>query len=193
MSNLITLEEYKDISGITSDTVDDIVTSHLPGVSALVRNYCNREFNSHYEDELVEYHSIKFDIRAVFLREVPIVGVTSVREKVSGEWNELVLDEDYIIDDYLDAIYRVNSSGNFLSFPIGINSVEITYTGGYGNIPEDLKLAVVDLVDYYINNEHNTTKSNLQFTLKTGEEGSKGPSSWPKHVTKTLDLYRNYA
>ena len=36
----------------------------------------------------------------------------------------------------------------------GVAAVKVVYTAGYSAVPSDLKLAVIDLLTYYLKDEH---------------------------------------
>jgi hypothetical protein len=69
-------------------------------------------------------------------------------------------------------------------------SLEVTYTAGYTNdtFPEDLKLALMDLVTYYEETESKPTKSMLGGTLDNPLPYL--ANSFPPHIRRILDLYR---
>ena len=195
MTDLITLQDYKSIVGVTSSNNDSIVSSHIPAVSEAVKNYCNRRFLEFWDNEKTEYFSIRHPTRALFLKENPIRSIISVseRENPASDYTVLTADNDYVIDTELDAIYRINSDGSYSNFKNGIDSIKVIYTAGFENTPEDLKLAIVDLINYFVDDEHVPSKNNMSFTMKN-EISSSIPNntSWPDHIKRILDTYRSY-
>jgi hypothetical protein len=69
-----------------------------------------------------------------------------------------------------------------------VNGYRISYTAGYEVIPDDLKLAVLDLVTYYMKNQgavHSVTavttgNAQVQYLTQT---------NLPTHIKRVLDLY----
>ena len=51
-----------------------------------------------------------------------------------------------------DSIIRTNENVD-KAFPKGRKAVKVVYTAGYSSCPEDLKLAIFDLVKYYLKDE----------------------------------------
>ena len=51
-----------------------------------------------------------------------------------------------------DSIVRTTSTGTKY-WPKGMKAVKVTYKAGYTSTPEDLKLAVFDLIKYYMKDE----------------------------------------
>ena len=54
---LITLAEYKAYEGITNPNQDTEITSIIPKVSELVKNYCRRSFVDYLDDTKTELFS----------------------------------------------------------------------------------------------------------------------------------------
>lgn len=96
-------------------------------------------------------------------------------------------DADFELDKSTDTLYRI-SSGVYKNWPTGINSVQITYTAGYVSTPADLKLAVADLVTYYLKGEHKERRTVKGATI----QNQKSDLTFPDHIKRVLDLYKNY-
>jgi hypothetical protein len=185
---LLTLAQYKLQRGINSTTDDAKLNTILTSVSALVKNYCGRTFIDYYSVSKVEKFSLKWGQKAVFLSETPVINISQVRELIEGTVNTytILTSDQYVLDNNMDAIYRVES-GDWQDFPVGINAVEVTYTGGYITTPEDLKLALIDLTTYYYKDEYKPELNHSSFTIRNPST----VAGFPEHIKRVLDLYRS--
>jgi hypothetical protein len=199
MADLVSLQEYKAYKGITSDTEDDATVLIIEGVSELVRTYCDRSFTGYVTTDKVEH----FDARVseVLLSEVPLLSVTSVTTSIDGGINQVTLTEasanadGYFVYTEQGKIITQVEDQNFLT-TVGtpFRSLEVTYKagftdgGGSARIPEDLKLAVLDMVAYYINGEKTPSRS-----LSGANVDNVAPlihNGFPPHIVRVLQLYR---
>lgn len=190
MADLLTLSQYKVYEGITQNTEDTKLEALIDVVSQTIRTYCGRSFTSYHSTGFTEYFSFFSSIRAVFPTEYPLVQVVSIRERLSplSDYTDLVEDEDFVVDPTSDGIYRVNKD-----FPLGVKALEVTYKGGYESVPEDLKLAVVHMINYYKNREWIQDKTAPGgFSLKGAafEEVHKTDSDFPDHIRRVLNFYK---
>lgn len=189
MADLVTINAYKAFRGITGTTDDTRLNVIVPSVSNLVKTYCGRNFIDNYSVDKVQFFSIKWPQNVVFLNEIPLVSITSVEEfknQQEQDTYQTLTATQYEYDTNLDAVYRIEA-GARRDFPMGINSVKVTYKGGYSALPEDLKLAVIDLITYYLKEEHKPEKNHASFTIRnTGAE-----PDFPDHIKRVLDLYRD--
>ena len=195
MANLLTIEEYKAAKGITGTTDDAKITPLLASVSQLVRTYCNRDFTSYYGTDKTEYFTIKWEEDAVQLSETPIVSITSVaeREAITESYVALTT-SDYYLDTDTDSIYRINTDGTgYKAYKKGPASVRVLYKAGYSATPTDLKLALVDLLTYYLKEEYKQARAigsiNVQNQVTSTQTNS---ADFPDHIKRVLDLYRVY-
>ena len=171
MADLITLQHYKDFAGLTGVTMDARINVIVDSVSKLVKNYCGTSFIDDYSSAKTEYFDI-LDTRTtrIMLDEGPIVAVTSVQERESQADSYITLitensdssgKYEYIVDSMTDSIIRTSEEID-KSFPKGRKAVKVIYTAGYSSCPEDLKLAIFDLVKYYLKDERKE-RSKKQF------------------------------
>ena len=57
--------------------------------------------------------------------------------------------------------------------------------------PEDVKLATVDLVNYYLKEEYKESKTAQAFSIETpGTTTIRGDDSFPDHIKRVLDMYK---
>ena len=151
MSNLVTLTEYKEAEGIANPKEDLRLQTLIPSISQLVKTYCGNSIIDFYSSNKVEDFDIYWETFAVQLTESPIVDVVSVQERGSYDEAYTTLTtgaHEYYLDTRTDSIIRTNNSGGRLNWKHGVGAVRVTYKAGYASTPEDLKLAVFDLITY---------------------------------------------
>ena len=67
------------------------------------------------------------------------------------------------------------------------------YTAGYASTPEDLKLAVIDLVTYYFKEERKNRQTIAGASIQNpGSTTQRDNIAFPDHIKRVLDLYKNY-
>lgn len=196
MADLITTAQYKDYEGITAVKEDLRLGQLIPSVSQLVKTYCGNSFVDYYSSNKTETFNIDWGTHIVQLTESPVVEVSSVKERASydGAYETLTTSsQEYYVDTQTDSIIRTTASGLNKNWPKGVGAVEVIYKAGYSATPTDLKLAVIDLVTYYLRNEHKERR-----TLGAASIANQGKSSlpnnigFPDHIKRVLDLYKNY-
>lgn len=186
--DLVTVAEYKAYAGISSTTQDTAIGIVIGKVSHLVKNICRRTFLDYVD----EYKTDVFPggTGRLLLPETPILNVASVEfsDNYGKDYVELIEFEDYVVDQQQDAVEIIAYA---LREYRRVNAFRVTYTAGYESIPEDLKLAVFDLVGYYIRNDaaihsHKTIGANtVQIEYITN-------TSLPAHIKRVLDLHTAY-
>jgi len=196
MANLITVQEYKDAEGI-SGTKDDIRLEELiPAVSQLVKTYCGNSIVDYYSTEKTEYINVNYDTHIVQLTESPVNSITSVEERAS--YNEAYTtlttgSYEYYLDTGTDSLYRTNGSAYYRNWHRGPGAVKVVYTAGYSATPADLKLAVYDLVTYYLKDEHKQRQTLSGATVQNqGSSSMANNPGFPDHIKRVLDLYKTY-
>jgi hypothetical protein len=186
MAELVTLDEYKTYKGINSTEKDDQIRYIVSAVNSLVKNYCNRSFVDHYSgaDLTVYFDGTSTDL--VYLDEIPITTIVSVSVSSDGGVTETALVEntDYFVDLEEGTVQTV--TGSFFSAGYAHHSLKVVYAGGYEVAPEDLKIACLDLVDYYKNEEY-TPKKTMRMV---GEIVGSTAKTLPPHIKRVMDLYR---
>lgn len=195
MADLITVQEYKNAEGLASQKDDQRLDIIVPQVSDLAKKYCGTSFVDYYSSDKTEEISVS-DIftSTIIVSESPLVSVTSVKERASYEAAYETLatsDYEYYVDLAADAIVRTTKSGTKRSFPRGMGSVQIAYRAGYSAAPKDLKLALFDLVTYYLKDEHKERRSIAGASLQNqGTSGMRDNTDFPDHIKRVLDLHR---
>ena len=195
MADLITVQEYKNAEGLASQKDDQRLDIIVPQVSDLAKKYCGTSFVDYYSSDKTEEISVS-DIftSTIIVSESPLVSVTSVKERASYEaaYETLAIsDYEYYVDTAADAIVRTTKSGTKRSFPRGMGSVQIAYRAGYSAAPKDLKLALFDLVTYYLKDEHKERRTIAGASMQNqGTSGMRDNTDFPDHIKRVLDLYR---
>jgi hypothetical protein len=193
MADLIELDCYKEYKNIKSTARDGHLQTLISQVSALVENYCNRTFIQHSKVEWFDGQT-----NSVELTEFPVIAVTSVKTSEDGGVNQTTLVEadstkaGYFVDLEMGTVMTQRMVNKFIDdYEIPYRSLEIEYVAGYAsqeNLPEDLKLAVQDLVHYYEESESKPTQSLLGATRDNPQPYL--ANSFPPHIRRILDLYR---
>jgi hypothetical protein len=184
--SLITVAEYKTYSGITSTNQDAALALVVPKVSDLIKNICRRTFVDYVDDFKTETKRSLTNNRFL-ASETPIMSVNTVEfsEDFGLTYDTLIEYQDYVVDQDLDAV-------EIIAYPYKdyskVNAFRFTYNAGYEAIPEDLKMAAMDLVQYYLRNDSavHSTKSISPNTMQIEYVSS---TNLPAHIKRILDLY----
>lgn len=187
---LVSLDEFKAYKKITKDEDDPKLTIILRSASQLAKTYCRRTFVDYVDTDKVEYFNGDTD-EILFLSEFPIIYVTAVEVSADGStYTTLTQDTDYFIDYTLDAIRTADN----LPFTVGaapaFKSVKVTYRGGYTELPEDLKIAVMDLAEYYRQEEYTPRKSFQSNIIENVGFRAGGKASLPAHIKRVFEMYK---
>lgn len=181
---LITKAEYKAYAGINSTTHDATIDILIPKISELVKNICRRTFVDYVNDTKTEYH----EGGSSFLvpEEYPVIAVSSLEysSDYGSTFSSLVEYTDYALSKATNSIKAISSTG----FPGAINGYKLTYTAGYETLPEDLKLAILDLLTYYIKND-SAIHSNKAPGTNTVQIEYVTTTNLPAHIKRVLDLH----
>ena len=203
MADLVTLQQYKDFAGLKSLEHDARINVVIDSVSQLVKTYCGTTLVDYASSNKVEYINIKDSIvDTIILEESPLIQVVSVQERINqaDAYTTLITENsdssgkyEYIVDNQTDSITRTTSTGN-KNWAQGMKAVEITYKAGYTSCPEDLKLAVFDLVKYYFKDERKERMSIAGATVENAVSSSLASNiGFPDHIKRILDLYKLYS
>lgn len=195
MTNLVTIEEYKESEGITSPKDDLRLNNLIPSVSQLVKTYCGNSIVDHYSTEKTEILNINWDTNIIQLTESPVNSITSVQERdsYSSSYNTLTTDDfEYYLDESTDTLIRTNGNA-YRNWRKGPGAVKVVYTAGYEACPEDLKLAVIDLITYYLKDEHKERRTLAGATVQNQASTTQSNNvAFPDHIKRVLDLYKNF-
>ena len=200
MADLVTLQQYKDFAGLKSLEHDARINVVIDSVSQLVKSYCGTSLIDYASTNKVEYKTIKDSlVKTIILDESPLIQVVSVQERTTqaDAYVTLITENsdssgkyEYIVEDESDSIVRTNSTGE-ISWAKGPKSVKITYKAGYTSTPNDLRLAVYDLIKYYMKDERKERMSMGGATVENALSSSlNGNIGFPDHIKRILDMYK---
>lgn len=190
--DLVTSAEYKAYAGISSTNQDATIEAIIPIASQLVKNYCRRTFVDYIDDAKTEVFSGGSTISKFYLTESPILSISSVEYSSDYGQNYTSLEEyvDYAVDQEDGAIVALPySEDNSTVFAKAINGYRITYTAGYEELPADLKVAVLDLVTYYMKNDGSVHSPKAPGTNSVQIEYIT-TTALPAHIARVLNLYK---
>ena len=193
MADLITLAEYKEAEGIAGPKEDLRLATLVPSVSQLVKTYCGNSIIDYYSTNKVETFNIDWGTHIVQLTESPVNTIVSVEKRDSvTESYTTVPTTDYYLDTTTDSVLYVTGS-TYKHWPMGAGAVKVTYTAGYSACPSDLKLAVVDLITYYLKDEHKERRTLGGASIQNQSTSSVRDSvAFPDHIKRVLDMYKNF-
>jgi len=196
MANLTTLNDYKEAEGISTPKDDLRITSLISSVSQLVKTYCANSIIDYYSTEKTEYLNVNWNTHIIQLTESPVNSITSVEERTSYSSNYVTLttnNYEYYLDSATDSLLRTNGGTGYSNWAQGPAAVKVVYTAGYASTPEDLKLAVHDLITYYLKDEHKERQTLGGATRQNASTTSIRDSvAFPDHIKRVLDLYKNF-
>lgn len=183
--NLITLAEYKAYEGITGTGQDGEIATIIPKVSNLVKSVCRRTFVDWVDDQKTEVYNGGGP--AIFLQEAPLIQLNSFEksENYGQTYTTLTEFTDWVFDSENQQILTLDTSGIFKKL---VNGYRVSYVAGFETIPEDLKLAVLDLVTYYMKNQ-GAVQSQVAVTTTNAQVQYISESNLPGHIKRVLDLY----
>ena len=202
MANLCTLQEYKDFSGLKGVQEDARINSLIPQVTQVVKTYCGTSFVDFFSTDKTEFFDIHDSLTTrVMLDESPLVSVSQVQERdsQSDAYVTLITENsdssgkyEYIVDTMTDSIIRTNENID-KAFPKGRKAVKVVYTAGYSACPEDLKLALFDLVKYYLKDERKERMQIAGAMIENPTSTSiRNNAGFPDHIKRVLDMYKVY-
>ena len=196
MADLVTLSDYKDAEGIGSPKDDLRISRIIPSVSELVKTYCANTFVDFVSSDKTEEFDIYWDTYAVQLTESPVISITSVQERSGYDQSYTTLTTgayEFYLDKRTDSVIRTNESGARLNWKQGVGAVKVVYRAGYSSTPEDLKLAVFDLVTYYLKDEHKERRTLGGASIQNQSSTTQRDNvAFPDHIKRVLDLYKNF-
>ena len=195
MADLITLQEYKTAEGITAPKDDARLNVLIPSVSELVKTYCGNSFIDFFSSNKTETFNIDWGTYVVKLTESPVNAIVSVQERESYNSAYTTLTTgayEFSLDTRTDSVLRTTSAG-YKNWPRGVDAVKVVYTAGYSSVPSDLKLAVLDLVTYYLKDEHKQRQSIAGASLQNqGSTSQNNNVGFPDHIKRVLDLHKTF-
>jgi len=160
---LVTLDELKTYLKITTAEEDQRLEQLRSAAESEAKRYCGRQFEKGtYTEETDAAGGV------IWLNETPIESVTSVTTE-AGE--ALTVRKVY------------KDSGLVVLEQSYTGMVEVQYTGGLSTIPDDLKLAVLRLAEFFYAKTAGVSAENVGELRATYEE-------IPADVLNSLELFR---
>ena len=196
MAELVTLLEYKEGEGLQSSKDDLQISRLITSVSELVKTYCGNSIIDFYSVDKTETFNIDYETFAVQLTESPVVEVSLVQ--IRGTYREAYTTlttgaYEYFLDTKTDSVIRTNTGNSYKNWPRGPGAVKVTYKAGYSSTPEDLKLAIFDLITYYLKDEHKQRQTIAGASIQNQASTSQRNNvAFPDHIKRVLDLYKNF-
>lgn len=194
MADLFTLNDYKTYKGIEHFKDDNKISALVSPVSELAKTYCGTSFVDFYSSAKTEtFDILDSQTTEIFLTESPLNSVTSVRERksITETYTTLTNNEEYYIDNEHDRIFRIDGDISPKAFAKGFASISVVYTAGYSSTPQDLRLALYDLVNYYLKEEYKGRKSLAGAAIQNETATSiRDDIGFPDHIKRILDMYR---
>jgi hypothetical protein len=183
--NLITKAEYKAYVGINSDNQDTAIDSLIPKVSELVKSYCGVTFVDYVNDAKTETFS--GGNQDYIFKETPVISIVSAEtsEDYGQTYTAMTEYTDFVLDGEKGCLTSLATDG----FTRKINGYKVSYFAGYETLPEDLKLALFDLLSFYMKND---AISHMQKTTASGSLQLEYVTSaqFPSHIARVLNLYK---
>jgi len=195
--NLITLQEYKSYYGLNKPDNDGKLNQLISSVSALIQTYTGRQYDD--GTMVTETISLDYDTDTIFLSHYPVQQITSISETARYTTDStvhvpLVYESDFILNKADGTLLRQYRVGGFANWPVSPGIITVSYvtgnatdTGTPADVPADLKLAAIMLVNYYEKDQFVQAKSiagtSQTNTMVQGED-------FPKHIQVLLDRYR---
>jgi|TARA_Y100000758_G_scaffold13107_1_gene9598 hypothetical protein len=195
MTDLVTVYEYKDAEGIRGEKDDDRLNVIIPQVSDLVKKYCGTTIVDYFSTDKVETFTISdLYTNTIIVSESPLTAIDKVEERTaySEAYSELTTGNyEFYADIEADAVIRTTKNGEMANWAKGVGAVKITYNAGYSACPKDLQLAIFDLVNYYMKDEHKERRVLGGASIANqGTSGVRNNTDFPDHIKRVLDLYR---
>lgn len=193
MSNILTLAEYKSFEGLTKTDQDIKLNLLIEAASNLIKTYLGSIF-SPAVTPIVEYVSVDYDTDRIYPQYYPITNLISVEESDRYTTDSTIhvplqTGTEYYLDG--DSIVRVPGALGFANWPISPATIKITYEGGYADtvdMPSEIKLACIELVNYY---KEKGFLPNRSIQGATIINAGAAVADLPAHVRAILDYYKN--
>jgi hypothetical protein len=197
--DLVTLTEYKVYAGITSTTQDTLINNLIPIVSNFTKTFCARSFVDYVDDPKIEV--FKGGQPKLLMSEYPLIAVSSVEysNDFGLTYSSLTEFTDYVVDNEDSSIQAIAPISVFpirrkeinteaYTFPEKTNAYKVTYTAGFDPLPSDLKVAVLDLLGYYLRSDM-AVKSQRTAGSSTVQVEYITKNTLPAHIGRVFDIY----
>jgi hypothetical protein len=190
MTDLCTLAEFKTYKSIsdTNTKEDALIAQLITSTSDFIKEYCQRTFIDNFDEEIIEYIDGS-DKKTVYLKEFPLVR-DSVVVEFSEDGGQTYTTATEYTDYFIGEDFITAGAGYTLHNPtISHQAIKVTYTAGFEEVPEDLKVACMDMVEYYRKTEYNP-KSSLGAHMVERSTADYYGTKLPGHIYRILSNYR---
>lgn len=137
MADLITLAQYKIYNKITGSGDDSLNTELIASASAAIEKLVGRTLTS---ASYTEDYSPRYPGKLLQLNNYPVTALTQVRLWPNETYVETYDSGNFNIDLDRGLVEWATGSGRG-TWPRGFQVIEVSYTGGYSTVPDDLQLA----------------------------------------------------
>jgi hypothetical protein len=145
---LVTVAELKDELNISGTARDATVEEVANRVTAIVESHLNRKVVERVTGTVVvpytEYHSLDQPVEDIYLREWPIIAITSVQEiqTFPSTYDTALVDgTTFMKASQAARLTRIDSAG-VAYWRMGRRAVKVVYRGGYAaltDVPYDIR------------------------------------------------------
>ena len=184
-TNLCTRDDLKTHLGVTGDGYDDQLDLLIAAASEAVERWCGCAFAS---AEATEHYDGGGHDRLV-LRRRPVTAVAGLWDDTARDFDDAseIAGDDYVLE--MDAgIVRLLRG----SFGDGVRNVKITYTAGYGTIPDDLAQACILIAASWFNQARGGGEG-LRSQAVAGVARQFAEASMPDSVRRLLAPFRTHS
>jgi hypothetical protein len=184
--SIITLTEYKAYKRINSDTKDSQHQLLLDAASTYIFSYCNSVFLAPATDYVELYNGNQ---EYILLDSPLVTTLTSVMysSKEDATFDKTLAEyTDFVVEKDIGKITAIDGCLTYAKTPV--DTLQVTYTAGYTEYPEDVKLACVNLVDYYMEEQYTPSKSLAGASVQNlvlSNEAARPPA----HIRMVLNSY----
>jgi len=148
---IVSLNIVKTHLGIGTTGLDSWLDKALASVTKKIETYCNRTFAA---TQHTEYHDGSGRKGFFFVKHPPIVAVASLNEDVNRDFaaataygaTSYITYSDEGIVELLDTSGDLTASLAPTVFGKGQQNIQIVYTGGYTDIPEDVAYGATEWI-----------------------------------------------
>ena len=190
---LVDLDSFKSYKGITKPD-DARLTMILESVSNFTKTYCKRSFIDYYSMDKVELKNAS-EHTEIFLDELPLQSITSIEVSLDGDFTGTDPDKITTLIEYEDYYPNIENSSIISTQPLAysgilnVSNLRITYKAGYKTTPKDLKMAILDFVEYQYSEEFVPRKSFKDMSIEN-LGFREGTASLPSHIKRIFEMYR---
>ena len=158
-----------------------------PYLIALVKSICRRTFIDYVNDSKIEVQS--GGMAKLYMKESPLLALGGLEysSDYGATYTTLTEFTDFVTDLEDNSLVVIGASPDTV-FTRAINGYKLTYTAGYETLPADLKVAVLDLLTYYLKNDMAVHSNKAQGT-NTVQIEYVTTTALPSHIKRVLDLY----